>query len=115
MNPLCLICEQESETLEHFFYIKCNGLQEVRNPILKDINNVLHKLIIIKPDVKDHCLLQLIVDCNVVDDGGCSPETYELLEKLQFYSRRLCYSLHAVRFKKLELIPKRNKNRKTNK
>ena len=28
VNPLCLKCEQESETLEHFL-IKCNGLQEV--------------------------------------------------------------------------------------
>ena len=95
------------ETLFHFL-LEYPSLEEIRGPVMQEILDVVH-------DVKQSTgqlsigqdLTQLIVDCTVLthtgNEKGVKPE---LLQRLQYHSGRLVYGLHALRYKKLDLIPK---------
>jgi hypothetical protein len=41
LNTLCLLCEKDGETIEHFI-LDCEQLKEVREPIIQDIDKVLN-------------------------------------------------------------------------
>jgi hypothetical protein len=40
-NALCLLCEKDGETIEHFI-LDCEQLKEVREPIIQEIDRVLN-------------------------------------------------------------------------
>jgi hypothetical protein len=42
LNPICLLCENGEETLEHFL-LTCNCLDGIRAPLVKDIIKNLHR------------------------------------------------------------------------
>jgi hypothetical protein len=109
--PTCQICKIEDETLEHFL-LKCGELKHFRDPVMQDILQLIKDLKVQDQNITQYSLLQLIIDCHIAVSDKSTPLINELLEKLQFYSRRLCYTLHAARYKKLELIPKKRKGRR---
>ena len=110
VNPTCQICKIEDETLEHFL-LKCKELDQSRDPIMQDILQVINELILQDQSFTKFSLLQLVIDCHLNISDKPSPIIVELLETLQFYSRRLCYALHATIYRKLEIIPKKRKNK----
>jgi hypothetical protein len=40
-NAMCLLCEKDGETIEHFI-LDCEQLKEVREPIIQEIDRVLN-------------------------------------------------------------------------
>ena len=111
-DATCLLCGMTEETLFHFL-LECPSLEEIQGPIMQEILDVVH-------DVQQSTgqlsigqdLTQLIVDCTVLthmgDERGVKPK---LLQRLQYHSGRLVYGLHALRYKKLDLIPKTKRKR----
>jgi hypothetical protein len=39
LNALCLLCEKDGETIEHFI-LDCEQLKEVREPIIQEIDSL---------------------------------------------------------------------------
>ena len=39
LNTLCLLCEKDGETIEHFI-LDCEQLKEVREPIIQEIDSL---------------------------------------------------------------------------
>jgi hypothetical protein len=46
LNPICLLCENGEETLEHFL-LTCNCLDGIRAPLVKEIINTCSALILL--------------------------------------------------------------------
>ena len=65
-------------------------------------------------EIREHELDKLIIDCSsvLVENPDI---TLIQLQSIQFHSARLCFALHCLRFKKLGLVPKRKRQRKTKK
>lgn len=112
-NPVkatCLLCNNQDESLDHFL-LDCEKLQDVRSPILSDL---LHACEVIRQgldiEVLDTSLLEIIVDSSCLLDIYPSLKS-EDIHMVQFHSVRLCYTLHTVRYKRLEIVPRRKKNK----
>lgn len=114
VNPTCQLCNNGDETLQHFL-IDCKTLDKTRKPILDDFLCILNELLVKNPGASKETLLQLLVDSSSVFHG-CNVKktdsTSALVDTLHYHSRRLIYSLNISRYKKLELVPKRNRKRK---
>ena len=84
-------------------------LQDVRSPILSDL---LHACEVVRQgldvEVLDTSLLEIIVDSPCLLDIYASLKS-EDIHMVQFHSVRLCYTLHTVRYKRLEIVPRRKK------
>ncbi|MES9904479.1 MAG: reverse transcriptase domain-containing protein [Sedimenticola sp.] len=106
VNKTCLLCHEADEDLQHFL-LDCKELRELRDPIMTDIVKILNILNDECPSVTKYSLLQLIVDCNILHTDTECGNTKSYMELLQYNSRRLCYTLHGLRYRKLELLPKR--------
>ncbi|MCG8048991.1 MAG: reverse transcriptase domain-containing protein [Candidatus Thiodiazotropha endolucinida] len=114
VNPTCPLCNNGDETLQHFL-IDCKTLDDTRKPILDDFLCVLNELLIESPSASKETLLQLLIDSNsVFHDCNVkrTDSTSALVDTLHYHSRRLVYSLNITRYKRLELVPKRNRKRK---
>ena len=108
IDPVCLLCRKDIETLQHFI-VHCEVLSSVRDPIMNRIINAcvsanIRDLVVESPG------RQLILDytniTQLVDNFKCN---HQYLKTLEFHCRRLCYSLHCERYKRLQLISKSNK------
>ena len=86
ISPICLLCQKEDETLEHFT-LHCESLENIRKPILDDIVRICEGLdVLMAPNNSSH-MLQCILDATVTFPGADTSEI-KLLER---HTRRLCH------------------------
>ncbi|MCG8046395.1 MAG: reverse transcriptase domain-containing protein, partial [Candidatus Thiodiazotropha endolucinida] len=113
VNPTCLLCGNDDETMKHFL-LDCSYLDKYRKPILQDINDVLSQMYREYPFLSRYTKLQLVIDGSIVLTD-CADSDYHTLEdhvhRLSYHSRRLLYTLHAIRYKELELSVKKRRTR----
>ena len=101
VDPTCILCKASEETLGHFL-LECETLDSVRQPVLSDIKCCLNDCNINLSDQETS--IQIITDCTAVVDQKTIPE-------IIFHGRRLCYSLHILRYKRLSIIPRRKRTK----
>ena len=107
VNPMCLLCHQGDETVEHFL-LKCPALTGIRNPIMDSIIFISDGAYPLTSN--SHSSLQLILDCSFLTNNMNNPKS-EQLQNLETHSRRLCHALHCERYKLLALVPKHRRTR----
>ena len=105
VDPSCLLCHQEDETVEHFL-LRCPALASVRNPIIDNILSVGAG--IYSPTNSPVSFLQLILDHSALN-CYISDGSHGQLHSIEFHCRRLCHALHTERYKLLSLVPKRQR------
>lgn len=108
LSPLCLLCREDDETVEHFL-LHCPVLASTRRVLLDDLMNTYENLFHEQPD--SNSLLQFILDSG----SFLSPDTEHLPQlrlNIEKTSRCLCQRLHAARFQKLSLVPQRKRKKK---
>ena len=111
VSPLCLLCQENDETTEHFL-LQCPVLSCVRQPLLTRVVELYAGLFQEQPDSPS--LLQFILDGSAVFQCDNQRQFHIRLE-LEKISRCLCQRLHAERYKRLSLVPKRKRDNKRNK
>ena len=112
VNPICQLCHKCEETPQHFI-IDCEALAEDRDPILNDFLTVLRSLLDIYPQAADYSLLQLLIDssCLIDTDIRVQSDILTQIDSLHYHSRRLIYKIHASRYSKLQMVPRRKRKR----
>ena len=112
VNPICQLCHKCKETPQHFI-IDCEALAEDRYPILNDFLTVLRSLLDIYPQAADYSLLQLLIDssCLIDTDIRVQNDILTHIDSLNYHSRRLIYKIHASRYSKLQMVPRRKRKR----
>ena len=99
VNPMCHLCWEAEETLEHFL-LKCKALDTARIPAITDIQNVLRDLLVVCPAASRFSLLQLVIDSSVIHDGQfdkITNELYERVDTVHYHSRhRLTNNVPAL-------------------
>ena len=60
-NTLCLLCENDEETIKHFI-LDCEQLKEVREPIIQEIDRVLNDCKLNWRKLSENVQLQLLLD-----------------------------------------------------
>ena len=104
LSPLCLLCREDDETIEHFL-LHCPVLDSVRRVLLNDLVNIYENL------YHERRLLQFIIDCGLVMSDD-TEQLSQLRPSIEKTSRFLCQRLHAERFQKLSLVPQRKRKKK---
>ena len=104
IDPTCLMCGNGEENIEHFI-LECEALSHIRVPILKEIRDICDSLY---PVSDKNILLQIILDSQKILNYDNKSENMIMLE---YQCRRLCFSLHCERYKKLGLIPNRQRRK----
>ncbi|MCG7866749.1 MAG: hypothetical protein JAY74_10300 [Candidatus Thiodiazotropha taylori] len=110
ISPVCLLCKQENESLEHFL-LRCVSLDHIRRPILDDIQRVCAELGILLDWHDTSRLVQFILDCTMLAvELQLTTSDTRAIEK---QTRRLCHALHIERFKRLPTtVTKRNRTKR---
>ena len=111
VNPVCQLCNNDDETLQHFL-TDCKSLEDARQPILIDFVHVLNDLIEKHPVSAEYTLVQLLIDSDIViqyNESNTGSDIRNLVDSLHYHSRKLVYIHHAVRYNKLQLVPKRKR------
>ena len=108
LSPLCLLCREDVETIEHFL-LHCPVLDSARRVLLNDLVNIYENLYHEQPDASR--LLQFILDCGLVMSDD-TEQLSQLRPSIEKTSRCLCQRLHAARFQKLSLVPQRKRKKK---
>ena len=107
VDPTCMLCKQEPETIEHVL-TECVALEQVRQPIMGDFAEVCLRFQ--SPDQVKQNLVQLILD-----PSRLLPANQKLQHGVWLdwnrQSKRLCQNLHLERYKRLALIPTRKQKR----
>ena len=108
LSPLCLLCREADETIEHFL-LHCPALDYVRRVLLNDLVNIYENLY----HEQQHAsrLLQFILDCGLVMSHD-TEQLSQLRPNIKKTSRCLCQRLHAACFQKLSLVPQRKRKKK---
>ena len=106
IDPTCLICKEEPETVDHFL-IRCSALAEVRQPIMDSILRCAECFM--QTPIETEILVQLLLDCADVFSDRRDNQILSVAKDIEKLSKRLCFTLHTERYKRLNLIPKRNK------
>lgn len=113
VNPTCQLCYAEDETIQHFL-LQCETLETIRKHILDDIKQVISDIIRKYPDAGRYSLVQLLVDCSIVQlncpDDVC-PIIDSQIDLLHYHSRRLVYTLYSTRYLRLSETTKCTKKR----
>jgi hypothetical protein len=97
-NILCLLCSKDKENIEHFI-LDCERLEEIRKPILQEIEELLND-----KETSWKCLpqdtnIQLLLDMtSVISKLNLDPASVANIEN---YSRRLMFQLHMLRQKRI--------------
>ena len=93
----CPLCNQESETLEHFL-LRCQRLDETRQSHLQQVREAV--IFGYTEEIWDRLqtqeLYQLILDCTFVGVLPTLPEG-RVLESIESSTRRLCFAMHRAR------------------
>ena len=105
VDPQCLLCKTEEETLHHFLIV-CPALQSVRLELLGDIVHILSSetntmFYRLDPYEQVHYIIDHHKVINRLKDN--------VLFELEHKCRLLCYILHARRYKLLTFLPTRKK------
>jgi len=84
-NALCLLCEKDGETIEHFI-LDCEQLKEVREPIIQEIDRVLNDCKLNWRKLSENVQLQLLLDsqCSkklILCPASDIPTSYPALQK----------------------------------
>lgn len=110
IDPVCLLCKKENETLEHFI-LHCDALEHIKSPIISDIQKICNETGVISDLNNSNNMLQLILDCSVIlSDGETRDIDIKLIER---QTRRLCHALHVERFRRLpQTVTKRKRPKK---
>ena len=100
VDALCLLCKGANETIAHFL-LDFTTLETTRQHILKNIKHILRNCGL---DLNNsETLLRLLIDCSVVIDS-------KTVSEVIFHIRRLCYTLHIERYRRLSVVPGRKRN-----
>ena len=86
------------ENIEHFI-LECEALSHIIVPTLKEIRDICDSLY---PVSDNNTLIQIMLDSQKILNYDNKQENVIILE---YQCRRLCFSLHCERYKKLGLIP----------
>jgi hypothetical protein len=106
LNPICLLCRNSAETLEHFL-LTCNCLDSIRAPLVKEIINTCSALFAKNKLDGNVNLLQVLVNPYVYSNNG---EFTNIISKhLEPMCRFLCFRLHTKRYELLGLTSKKMK------
>ena len=108
VDPVCLLCHQENETIEHFL-LRCPALASLRNPVIDTIVSVGAG--VYSPTNSPISFLQLVLDHSAPTDNLKASDN-EQLQSIEFHCRRLCHILHCERIKLLSLVPRRQRKKK---
>ena len=94
LNALCLLCEKDGETIEHFI-LDCEQLKEVREPIIQEIDDC--KLNFKK--LSENVQLQLLLDITASTRNlKLDPAS---VAKIEYCARCLTSQLHILRYRKI--------------
>ena len=99
---MCLLCNTEDETIEHFL-LRCPALQQQRKDTIKDIEESV-QLIKNAHNIKDVeiSMVQVIIDSTALKlKMKTNQKDNLMLRRLEFHTRRLCFKLHTERYKQL--------------
>ena len=104
IDPTCLMCGNGDETMEHFI-LDCVALSHIRVPILNEIRDICDSLC---PVSDNTMLMRIILDSqSIIKHDNKSDKVITL----EYQCRRLCFSLHCERYKKLGLITNRQRRK----
>ncbi|CAG2195543.1 unnamed protein product [Mytilus edulis] len=95
-DPICLICHQGDETLEHFI-LECEGLSDTRNSIMDEISAILKD----SRNVDFHkqsskVKMQILLDITMLREN--LKLDAQLMAEIEYCSRRLLFLLHTTRY-----------------
>ena len=106
IDPICLMFKEKPETVDHFL-IRCSALAEVRKPIMDSILRCAERLI--QTPVDSQVLTQLLIDCVGVFSASKDSHVQSVIRNIEKLAKRICFTLHTESYKRLNLLPKRNK------
>ena len=108
MDPTCLFCKADPETVEHFI-LDCPELQSVRDPVIANISNVCGNIINFTSCSKRD-KLQVVLDIYSIVPY-LPRKVIDSLSGADRHCRRLCYNaLHIERTKRLAKLPTRKRH-----
>jgi hypothetical protein len=97
-NALCLLCEKDGETIEHFI-LDCEQLKEVREPIIQKIDRVLNDCKLNWRKLSENVQLQLLLDITASTRNlKLDPAS---VANIEYCARRLTSQLHILRCRKI--------------
>ena len=111
IDPNCLLCAEEPETLAHFI-LKCEKLEATRANIMCSIEQCVYSYTGLKLcDLSDEEVLQLILDVGKLE----SSHFRQLLKPnirsdIEHHTRRLCYALHTRHYYLISMLPTRKRD-----
>ena len=98
LSALCLLCEKDGETIEHFI-LDCEQLKEVREPIIHEIDRVLNDCKLNWRKLPENVQLQLLLDITAsIRNLKLDPAS---VAKIEYCARRLTSQLHILRYRKI--------------
>jgi histidyl-tRNA synthetase len=93
-NILCLLCSKDNENIKHFI-LDCERLEEVRKPILQEIEEILNDKETSWKCLSQDTKIQLLLDItSVISKLNLDPAS---VANVAYYSRRLMFHLHMLR------------------
>jgi hypothetical protein len=108
IDPICLVCQMEPETLEHFL-LDCNVLAETREPYISELDVLINEChSCVKCNTTNTSILNLrsILDPSTVCCGcGCDCNCLKTLYTFEHVIRRLCFALNTKRNNILKTLP----------
>ena len=99
VDPTCMLCRQDSETVEHFL-MDCSALEHVRHHILEDLKRLGTELLPSRQDSDN--LVQLILDPSRLLSAKKG-----VMSASQIDLHRQARRIHLERYQKLAIIPSR--------
>ncbi|CAG2232072.1 unnamed protein product [Mytilus edulis] len=95
-DPMCLICHQGDETLEHFI-LECEGLSDTRNSIMDEVSAILKGSINVDfHEQTSKVKMQILLDITMLREN-LKLDT-KLMAEIEYCSRRLLFLLHTTRY-----------------
>ena len=108
IDPTCLVCQMESEILEHFL-LDCNVPAESREPYISELNVLIKECHpCVKCNTTNTFILNLrsILDPSTVCCGcGCDCNCLKTLYTFEHVIRRVCFALNTKRNNILKTLP----------
>ena len=86
---------------------RCSALEEVRQPILKRTLQCAECLM--RSPIDSENLVQLLLDSAGVFTDPKDIKVQTTIRNIEKLAKRLCLILHTERYKRLDLVPKRNR------
>jgi hypothetical protein len=93
-NILCLLCSKDKENIKHFI-LDYKRLEEVRKPILQEIEEILNDKETSWKCLPQDTKIQLLLDItSVISKLNLDPAS---VANIEYCSRRLMFQLHMLR------------------